>query len=196
MARHHQARQMGRPVKKDASRVKTTKAKYVPQPKTPCATCGMSNWRRVKPKDNAAWYCLTCRNQKITAAAKARAVALAAQKAAEFEAKRATLPRYQQAIYRGDALDMQIWKFFTHSRLCLEWTATGHTSAEVTLFDNLEKSVNLIRGIVDGWGREGIWRLHDVVGQYIYAARKGDPNIGNPSHPPWYEDGKSPFTRR
>jgi hypothetical protein len=157
------------------------------KPATACATCATTSWRRTKR--GGVWYCEECRRRNVTKAAQATQQRRLDAREAALQAKRATLPRWQQAIYRGDAQDVLIWRLFTLERIAMEHYAKGGAASL-----DVQGRTWVIRAHLDQEISERA-RLFSVFQSYgAMLAHK--ENVGDPTRPPWWETGKSPFTRR
>lgn len=105
------------------------------------------------------------------------------------EAKRTTLPQWQQPLYRGDEQDVHIWRLFTLERLRMEMAAEGRAWGLASQGHDMMVRAGILRHIPD---RE---RLFAVLYTYGAMLASGE-DVGDVTHPPWAEPGKSPFTRR
>jgi hypothetical protein len=157
------------------------------RPTTPCPTCLGCEWTRHGP--HGQWFCNACRRRKLRARALERVARDAHAKEAALLAKRATLPRWLQPIYRGDEQDLLIWQFFTLERLRIRAQAEGTVVARRYLGLELGQRAGLLHSITE---RD---RMNALFQAYALLLKRGE-DVGDDLHPPWWEPGKSPFTRR
>jgi len=109
-----------------------------------------------------------------------------AKQDAKIEARRATIPRWQDAIYRGDAQDVHIWRFFTMERLWMDKTARGEPWSLDSQAEALKLRAGILRQITD---RD---RLFSVLYGYAVAISRGH-DVGDPTTPPWGHGKRGPF---
>ncbi len=157
------------------------------KPTSPCLTCQTNAWRRLKR--GGIWFCGECRNLKIAAKQRATQERTRATREAELQAKRLTLPRWQQSIYRHEEQDDLIWRLFTLERLNMEMWAKGRAQPMPVQGRDWVVRAHLLRRIT------AQDRLFAVFQGYGSMLEHGE-DVGDATRPPWWEAGKSSFTRR
>src|SRR5215475_2458020 len=154
------------------------------KPTNACPTCHVRHWRRTQK--NGRWFCEACRIAKCTVAAKEREARARDARAAALEAKRLTLPRWQQPIYRGDEQDRYIWQYFTLERLRMRMIADGRAVPMKAQGWDLGVRAGVLRNITE---RDRMFVMFHTYGAML---SRGE-DVGDDERPPWWEPGKSPF---
>jgi len=154
------------------------------KPTGPCPNCHVRHWRRTQK--NGRWFCEACRIAKCSVAAKEREARARDARAAALEAKRLTLPRWQQPIYRGDEQDRYIWQYFTLERLRMRMIADGRAVPMKAQGWDLGVRAGVLRNITE---RDRMFVMFHTYGAML---SRGE-DVGDDERPPWWEPGKSPF---
>jgi len=95
----------------------------------------------------------------------------------------AALPRWKRPIRKGDPDDIQIWKFFTIQRLCMEQAAANAAPWPMSSQGaQLPQTFGTIRYLTPG----GLQKLVDVMGTYGDMLQYGR-DLGNVVKKPWEE---------
>ena len=155
------------------------------RPATPCAICHMKAWRRR----GRVWSCHECWRRKLVTRQCAAQQRKREASEAALEAKREKLPRWQRPIYRGDEQDEHIWRLFTLERLNMEMHEKGRPKSLPVQGRDWVMRAHVLRLITE---RD---RLFEVFQTYGSMLAHGE-DVGDPTRPPWWEAGKSSFTRR